>query len=69
MCELMCHHDAPIYNSIGLVALLYHGEVQIVEVSVVEEEGFVLIESNCAAGVIVVDVYCIAFEGENVSTV
>lgn len=62
MGQLMRHHHAPIYNCISLITLLHYREMQVIKVSVIEEECSILVECNCAAGIIVKHVYCTPFE-------
>ena len=67
--QLMREYDAPVDNGIALVALLHKGKVQILKVAIVEEERVVGIESNCAAGVVVVDVQRVWRESVSTSAV
>ena len=69
MRQFVCHDNAPVNDSVRPRALLDQWEVQILKVSIVEEEGFVLIESNGASGVIVKYVHGRAIESENIRAV
>ena len=62
MGQLVRHHHAPIYNRISFITLLHHREMQVVKVSVVEEECSVLVECNCAPGIVVEHVDRTSFE-------
>lgn len=67
--QFMGHNNTPVDDSIGLVALLDQRQVQVLKISVVKEEGFVLIESNGAASVVIENVHCRAIKSECVCAV
>ena len=66
MNQLMCHNHTPVNDSFRLISLLHQRQVQVVEISVIKEERFVLIESNRATSIIVEDVYRRAAESEDI---
>ena len=65
----MGHDHRPVHQRISFVLLLHLLQVQILEVPIVEEKGFVLVEGYRAALRIIEDMHRVARELENIGTI
>lgn len=65
----MRHDNKPIYHGIPSLPHFHLFQVQILKISIVEKQRFVLIERNCAPSIVVEDMKALSVQQEDICAI